>query len=219
MAVEGMSSLQRHIKQKKAHGPTPTQQSKRNSFESCFSSGLDLSELSGNGSSVDRVSSSGHGARSASELLVEQRAREAVRKRAEDAADEDMDRRVRRVMDFTKLPRGDNDIKFVLPRAKRPQQEQFAAAAGSSRDDNFVRLKSSSKRSGKDDDFLASLVVSSSKNGGERGISHKSRQLKNSIGNLSKKRARANNAAASKGIKRSGKAKSVAVKKSTRSKY
>ena len=217
MAVEReMSSLQRHIKQK-AHGPTPTQQSKRNSFESCFSSGLDLSELSGNGSSVGRVDS-GHGARSASELLVEQRAREAARKRAEDAADEDMDRRVRRVMDFTRLPRGENDIKFVPPRAMRPQQEQFAAAAGSSRDDNFVRLKGSN-RPGKDDDFLASLVASSSKNGGDRGMSHKSRQLKNSIGNLSKKRAKANNAAASKGIKRSGKAKSVAAKKSTRSKH
>ena len=205
------------MKQNAHGGPPPTQQPKRNSFESCFSSGLDLSELSGNGSSVDR-GNGGHGARSASELLVEQRAREAVRKRAEDAADEDMDRRVRRVVDFTTLPRGENDVKFVLPRAKRPQREQSAVAAGSSRDDNFVRLKSSG-RPGGDDDFLASLVVSSSKNGGGRGISHKSRQLKNSIGNLSKKRSRASNAAASNGVKRSCKAKSVAAKKSTRSKH
>ena len=173
---------------------------KRNSFETCFSAGLDLTDFfpddNDGGDRCDDIAD-----------LVLRRPRTAVssaaalapkevsvalsRRNREEREEAAFERRVADVVDAAKLKsptKDNNDVGVVIPTAPHPNNTEDGMIGGD-RDDNFVKFHRTSLR-GINNGFLSSLLVSNHKSDmGKHGgaMSHKSRTMLHRNNSQSKK--------------------------------
>lgn len=166
-----MSSLQHRIREgaskptKKA--PTTPQNHGFNSFESCFSGGLDLTEFASSGSSSMPIAASAE--------LAQRKMDAAERRHREDKEEAALERRVAEVADLAKnAPCSSETLGSVVPRAMNPNNASREEAMGSGRNDNFIQFQDSAVGN---NGFLSSLVSNHKSEGKQGIISHKSRAL------------------------------------------
>jgi len=165
-----------------------------NTFESCFSAGLDLSEFA---QSTDNINSNvpQHTIVAASAELAQQKLNNVVRRKNEEREELMLERRAADIVSAAKQNTSiDDTLGNVIPRAINPHNNKSASSIstaydtidtmedeqniqedGKSRDDNFVQFQDSSHTN----EFL-SCLVSNHKIEDEEGrfISHKSRMTK-----------------------------------------
>ncbi|KAL3757976.1 hypothetical protein ACHAWU_006034 [Discostella pseudostelligera] len=173
-----MSSLQQRVLEFEAS--TSTTSKRQQSFETCFSSGLDLTEFSGGGGIGGRVPATAT-VHSASADLAIQKAKDAARRNREDMAEADLEHRVADVVHAAKISCTSGDISTApgdidVPRALHPKNTKHDVVVGNGRDDNFIQFQNNAASNG---GFLSSLVSTHRKEEQLETISHKSRQLKN----------------------------------------
>jgi hypothetical protein len=162
-----MSSLQRRVHSMESSKIT----SERNSLESCFNTGLDLTDDLTHERPSTTASSAQREGRMA---LLSRRNREEMKEAA-------FERRVVGFLDAVKSKsstKGNDDLGVAVPRASHPSNAKDGTMGGG-RDDNFLKFHGSSL-GGVDHGLLSSLVVSNhmsevGKQGG--AMSHKSRTL------------------------------------------
>jgi hypothetical protein len=158
-----------------------------NSFEQCFSTGLDLTEFDG-GEHSSTVTSSW------AEVAQEQVNVALSRRNQEDIEEAALERRVADVFDAakrsnvssSKIDHGDDlNVVVVVPKAIHPTKKNTDVCGelmGVGREDNFLKFHNgTSSFGGNNTAFLSSLVVSNHKaeiKGETLAMSHKSRQLK-----------------------------------------
>jgi hypothetical protein len=158
-----------------------------NSFEKCFSAGLDLTEFDGGEHSSTVTSSWAAKAQEQVNVALSRRNQEDI----EEAA---LERRVADVFDAakrsnvssSKTDHDDDDVNIVVvvPKAIHPTKNTDVCGElmGVGREDNFIKFHNgTSSFGGNNTAFLSSLVVSNHKAevmGGTLAMSHKSRQLK-----------------------------------------
>ena len=152
---------------------------KQQSFETCFSAGLDLTEFSGGGGG-------GVAVHCASADLAQQKAKDCARRSREEKAEAELEQRVAAVVhtasNLRNTDASSNDNPMALggdihiPRALHPKNATKDEILGNDRDNNFIQFQNDASSSG----GLLSSLVSDHKREELRGtISHKSRQLMN----------------------------------------
>lgn len=123
-----MSSLQAA-----AGSQTRNQQSqgKKETFESCFSAGLDLSEL--NGSSRSNIDGDNPPRAAASAILLEEKRREAMHRQLEEREEIKLERRMNEVADavrYSSAAERHEQLGNVVPRALHPAASNHESATG-----------------------------------------------------------------------------------------
>eukprot|EP00581_Thalassiosira_minuscula_P013489 CAMPEP_0183719116 /NCGR_PEP_ID=MMETSP0737-20130205/12195_1 /TAXON_ID=385413 /ORGANISM="Thalassiosira miniscula, Strain CCMP1093" /LENGTH=253 /DNA_ID=CAMNT_0025948817 /DNA_START=137 /DNA_END=898 /DNA_ORIENTATION=+ len=191
-----MSSLQQRIsgasKPPTTDAAPPTQNHNRNSFESCFSAGLDLTEFNtivGGSRNRANNNNNNHGSSTtavvaASAELAQRKTYAAARRNQEEREEAALERRVADVVDLAKSSSSSmacsrETLGNAVPRALHPKNTVTAdnrhdAMVGRERDNNFVQFQDGSADHG----FLSSLVSSHREEGQLGSISHKSRALR-----------------------------------------
>mmetsp|Transcript_28919 Transcript_28919/g.61916 ORF Transcript_28919/g.61916 Transcript_28919/m.61916 type:complete len:219 (+) Transcript_28919:65-721(+) len=153
-----MSSLQRRMQQA-SKGQSTNTDKKTNTFESCFSSGLNLTELAGT-DSVSRKDSDYALNPSAAAELAQLKMNDAERIKKEAKEEADLERRVAGVISSSKIVADSNmgdEMLNVDLRASNPHSRGHAAGVAS-RENNFLQFQTASM--GTDNGFLSSLVQS-----------------------------------------------------------
>ena len=152
---------------------------KQQSFETCFSAGLDLTEFSGGGGGV--------AVHCASADLAQQKAKDCARRSREEKAEAELEQRVAAVVHAASNARNtdasSNDNPMALggvihiPRALHPHNNtKNDEILGNDRDNNFIQFQNDASISG---GLLSSLVSDHKREERLGTISHKSRQLLN----------------------------------------
>ena len=153
---------------------------KQQSFETCFSAGLDLTEFSGGGGG-------GVAVHCASADLAQQKAKDCARRSREEKAEAELEQRgaavVHTASNLRNTDASSNDNPMALGgdihilRALHPHiNTKNDEILGNDRDNNFIQFQNDASSSG----GLLSSLVSDHKREELRGtISHKSRQLMN----------------------------------------
>ena len=155
---------------------------KQQSFETCFSAGLDLTEFSGGGGG----GVGGVAVHCASADLAQQKAKDCARRNREENAEAELEQRVAAVAHAasksfsTDATSSGNPMALGgdihIPRALHPKNATKDEMLGNDRDNNFIQFQNDASSSG----GLLSSLVSDHKREELRGtISHKSRQLMN----------------------------------------
>jgi hypothetical protein len=145
-------------------------------IETCFSTGLDLSDFGGN-INTSSTFAAANPATSASAALAKIKSDAAARIRREEQEEAALERRVAAVDVLVPARRLDhdgsnNDSKdAIMPRALHPNS-QPSSMAGEERDNNFIQFQQTAAGNG---DFLSSLVTTHKTEG--RDISNKSRMM------------------------------------------
>ncbi|KAL3821661.1 hypothetical protein ACHAXA_006081 [Cyclostephanos tholiformis] len=164
-----ISSLQRRVQVESANST-----SERNSFETCFYTGLDLSnDLTHERPSIESSSDAS--------TQMEVRVALLARRNREEMEEAAFERRVAEVVNAAKSKSsttGNDNVGVVVPQASHPSNTKDETM-GKGRDDNFLKLHGASL-GGVKHGFLSSLVISNhmselEKQGG--AMSHKSRTL------------------------------------------
>mmetsp|Transcript_20523 Transcript_20523/g.38737 ORF Transcript_20523/g.38737 Transcript_20523/m.38737 type:complete len:234 (-) Transcript_20523:1044-1745(-) len=166
---------------KKSSAPPSNSRNSSNSqsFETCFSAGLDLTEFGANNrNNGNNVNNNNHASNieAASAQLAQQKMNAAARRNNEEKEEAALERRVADVADSAKFSVRSDDLGSVVPRAVHPNNatgEDHMMEMGSERDNNFVQFQDHSGNNG----FLSSLVSGRASEERVGTISHKSRTL------------------------------------------